>query len=404
MPPAPPSTSAPCRAPSPSSRGCATTSPTPRATSSACATCSPASTRQRAVDPAGGGLDDRFDDLRGQLEAPGRHPAHHRHDATRHHRRRAGGPAARRPDHPARRPAGPVGRHGPRSTIEQSTDARIAAAEQRLDATVTSAVQTATRRHAGPAHRARPLGRARRPRRRRHPHRHRRRRLACRRSPTACGPTSPQAASAAADARVTAALAPLTEQVTGLGTTVAGLDDHGRRRGGRRRGRPARPAAGRRRHQHVGTRLDEARAALAQSIADQVGQAVDTRVGDLDARVGDLGRRPPRRPRRAHRPTGRRRTSGLADQVRTEVQIAGRRPRPDRSAQRAGDACHHQPARRDRRRPRRGVEATRSSSLTDLATQLRSENEAGRAGLETRLNNATAHRINIGGVVVRPNG
>ena len=33
---------------------------------------------ERAVDPGGGGLDNRFDDLRGQLEAQVADPAHHR--------------------------------------------------------------------------------------------------------------------------------------------------------------------------------------------------------------------------------------------------------------------------------------------------------------------------------------
>ena len=116
--------------------------------------------------------------------------------------------------------------------------------------------------------------------------------------------------------------------------------------------------------------------------------SVDGRLADLDTRIDQ---------RVATR------TSGLADQVRTEVQsqvgaldLTGQL---NALETRVTTNLRGEIAASETR-----VEANRSSSLTDLATQLRSENEAGRAGLETRLNNELLTRINTGGVVVRPNG
>lgn len=221
-----------------------------------------------------------------------------------------------------------------------------------------------------------------------------------------------QVATSTADARAAAAVAPLTERVTGLATRVDGLDATV--------DAAVADAVGARIDQvtadldaRTTARLDEARTALAASIEGEVGRAVDTRVGDLDARVaGVVDDRLAGVDARIDQRVAAS-TAGLADQVRAEVQtqfagidLAGQLAALEN---RVTVGLRAELAAAETR-----IDARRSTALADLATQLRSETEAGRVGLENRLTTELATTrleldtvrggIGRGGVVLRPNG
>jgi vacuolar-type H+-ATPase subunit E/Vma4 len=193
-----------------------------------------------------------------------------------------------------------------------------------------------------------------------------------------------QVATTVAGDRVDAVTGPLLSQVDDLSTRVAGLDATIDSSVG--------DAIGARLDQltadldsRTSARIDEARTALASSIADQVGRAVSDQVGDLDARIGatvdnrlaDIDTRIDQRIAV--------RTAELPDIIRTEVQtqvadldLAGQLGALEG---RVTTGFRAELAAAETR-----IESRRSSSLNDLAVQLRNENVAAQAGLETRIN------------------
>lgn len=210
------------------------------------------------------------------------------------------------------------------------------------------------------------------------------------------------AASAAADARTAAVLDPLRTQVDEMSARLSGLDDAVQA--------SVTASLDARLNQllddvdtRTAARLDEARAALAQTVSAEVDRVVESRVGDLDERIGravdtrlsDVDGRIDQRVAA--------RTAGLADQVRSEVQVQLGDIDLDGSLRglesRLTTSLHADMAAMETR-----LEARRSTTLTELATQLRTENEAGRISLENRLNAKFADRINVDHVIINPHG
>jgi hypothetical protein len=270
-----------------------------------------------------------------------------------------------------------------RLEVQRSTDARIAAAEQRLNASVTTQVRDATANLrpdlttlvrttvrdelSGVDNRISAAVDA--------------ARVAVGNSLRA---ELTDAATAAADARTAAVIDAIRDRVDGLAGRVGGLDDAvaasvtaslDARLNALLDEVDARTA----------TRLDAARQALAQTVADQVNRAVDDRVGDLDGRIrsavdvslADVDARIDRRVTA--------RTTGLTDQVRDEVRLQVQNLRLADTLS-ALETRLTTSLRADMGAMETRLEARRTSSQAELATQLRNENEAGRVGLESRLN------------------
>jgi len=287
-----------------------------------------------------------------------------------------------------------------RTDIQQSTDARVGAAEQRLTATVATVVQDATAGLgdtltgqvraqvrdglAGVDARITSAVDA--------------ARVAVRDGLRA--ELNETAATAAAE-RAGALVAPLSQQVTGLATRLDGLDAAvdasvsaavDARMDQVRTDVDARAAA----------RFDEARAALAQSMSAEVDRAVGARVGDLDAKVSvAVDRRLADVDVRIDQRVAIR-TAALGDQVRTEVgtqirdlNVAGQL---DAMENRISTSLRAEIGAAETRE-----EANRSTALTELATRLRTENEASQVGLENRMN--TRFRVvDRPDVIIRPGG
>ena len=287
---------------------------------------------QRANEP-GGDLDGRFDDLRSQLDTRLSEQM-----ATAEGQLRLSGDeraAQLRSDLTAQLDSSAA---ASRVEVERSTDARIAAAEQRLDASVAAAadsvaaslrpeltalVRTTVRDGLadvdGRITAAVDAARA-----------------AVHDSLSA---ELTDAASAAADARTAAVLDPLRSRVDELSARLTGLDDAVQA--------SVTASLDARLSQlldEVDTRttaaLDQARAALAQTVSTEVDRAM--RTGSATGREDRTGRRQPAvRRRRAHRPTGGRphRRPGRSGAQRGSG--TARRHRPQRHVGRTGNPDHH---------------------------------------------------------------